>query len=329
MRIIFFGTPYFAAAHLQHLIDEGIEVVAVVTAADKPAGRGKKLNPSPVKTIALSNHLPLLQPTNLKDPQFEQTLKAFHADLFIVIAFRMMPENIWRLPPHGTFNLHASLLPQYRGAAPINRVIMNGETKTGLTTFFINQDIDTGHIIGQTEIEILPSETAGELHDRMIEKGKPLVMQTIKSIASQTAKPLPQTNFNENKLNLKKAPKIFKQDCEIDWHLPGHHIINQIRGLSPSPGAFTQLENATGETIDLKIFLGDFESDPSEKDVRSLLTDNRTFLKVALEDGFIRLTKVQQAGKKPMTIAEFLNGNKFNSRWQVKKIAKRHQKAEN
>lgn len=322
MRIIFFGTPNFAAAHLQHLIDEGIEVVAVVTAADKPAGRGKKLSPSPVKTIALRHDLPLLQPINLKDPQFEQTLKAFRADLFIVIAFRMMPENIWRLPPLGTFNLHASLLPQYRGAAPINRAIMNGETKTGLTTFFINENIDTGYIIGQTEIEIKPNETAGELHERMIEKGKPLVMQTIHSIAAQTAKPLPQSDFDNHAIELKKAPKIFKHDGEIDWDLSGHQIVNQIRGLNPSPGAFTQLENAAGETMDLKIFLGYFESDPSEKDVLTLLTDNRSFLKVALKDGFLFLTKVQQSGKRPMTIAEFLNGNKFNSRWQVIKSSK-------
>ena len=317
MRIVFFGTPDFAAEQLEHLIKQGVEIVAIVTAPDKPAGRGKKISQSSVKAVALNYMIPVFQPTNLKDPSFIDNLKNTHADLFVVIAFRMLPEVIWKLPPLGTFNLHASLLPQYRGAAPINRAIINGESKTGLTTFFINETIDTGHILKQVEIEIGANETAGELHDRMIEEGKKLIINTLRDIEQGRTTALPQESVITSSTLLKAAPKLFKEDCKIIWEKEGYEIQNHIRGLSPHPGAFTQLIDREGNTIDIKIYKSEFESKLHDKAQFTLLTDNRTYLKVALKDGYLHLNQLQQAGKKTLNQKEFLNGFKFHGHWSV------------
>lgn len=317
MRVIFFGTPQFAAAHLTHLIEQNILVVAVVTAPDKPAGRGKKLSQPAVKEIALKYHLPVLQPVNLKEEKFLSELAAFKAELFVVIAFRMLPETIWKMPPKGTFNLHASLLPDYRGAAPINRAIMNGEKITGLTTFFINENIDTGAILTQTTMSIGENETAGELHDRMIEEGKIMVINTIHQIEAGTIQETPQSQLIIESKYLKAAPKIFKEDCRINWSLSGDAIHNHIRGLSPYPAATAQFLDEDGRSLDVKILMGKFERKQHENAHFTLLTDNRTFLKVALADGYLFILTIQVAGKRALGMSEYLNGFKFNGKWRV------------
>lgn len=317
MRIVFFGTPDFAAEQLEYLIKQGVEIVAIVTAPDKPAGRGKKLSQSSVKAVALKYMIPVFQPTNLKDPSFINDLKSVCADLFVVIAFRMLPEVIWKLPPLGTFNLHASLLPQYRGAAPINRAIINGESRTGLTTFFINETIDTGHILKQVEIEIGANETAGELHDRMIEEGKILIINTLQDIEHGRSTALAQASVITDSTLLKAAPKLYKEDGKINWGKEGNEIHNQIRGLSPHPGAFTQLIDNEGNTLDIKIYRSEFESKFHDEAQFTLMTDNRTYLKVALRDGYLHLNQLQQAGKKTLFQKEFLNGFKFSGKWSV------------
>lgn len=234
MKLVFMGTPGFAVPSLQKL-SKHHEVVAVITAPDRPAGRGKKLSESDVKKAAIDLGIPVLQPVNLKDQAFVDQLAQLKADLFVVVAFRMLPEQVWQLPSKGTINLHASLLPQYRGAAPINRAIMAGETKTGLTTFFIEKNIDTGMILDQTTLDINPDENAGSLHDRMMVKGADLLLHTVNEIAKENINPKPQMESSD----LKPAPKIFREDCKINWNLPEEDIFNHIRGLSPYPGAWT------------------------------------------------------------------------------------------
>jgi methionyl-tRNA formyltransferase len=239
LRIIFLGTPGFAVPSLEALIDNRFDVAAVITAPDKPAGRGLQLQESPVKQFAVSKGIPVLQPVKLKDPEFLEELKSYNANLQIVIAFRMLPVAVWDMPELGTFNLHASALPQYRGAAPINWAIINGEKETGLTTFFLKHEIDTGDILFQERIRIEEGETAGQLHDRMAEAGAKLVVQTAKAIEKDEVVPMPQPRITEH---LKPAPKIFKEDCRIQWNKSSHDIHNLIRGLSPFPGAFTTLD---------------------------------------------------------------------------------------
>ena len=316
MRIVFFGTPEFAASQLEAIIKAGCEVVAVVTMPDKPAGRGKKIQFSEVKKTALEHQLPLLQPEKLRNPDFLSALEAFHADLFIVVAFRMLPAAVWKMPPLGTFNLHASLLPQYRGAAPINHAIINGETETGLTTFFLNEEIDKGEVILSEKITIRPDETAGELHDELMLLGNRLVVETIHKIENHDVQPVTQEELAAG-ATLKEAPKIFKDFCFIKWNRNCNDIYNLIRGLSPYPAAHTTLKTEQGEAIDLKIFAAEVEHTRHQEPIGTVVTDSKTYLKVAANDGFILLTIIQQAGKKAMKIDEFLRGSRFEGHLKV------------
>jgi methionyl-tRNA formyltransferase len=299
MKIVFMGTPEFAVASLSALQQAGIEIVGVVTAADKPAGRGQKINESAVKKYAVDQGLKVLQPIKLKDPAFLQELNSLQADLFVVVAFRMLPEVVWQMPKKGTINLHGSLLPQYRGAAPINHVIINGEKETGVTTFFLKQEIDTGDIIFSDAIAIADDETAGSLHDKLMVVGADLLVKTVKAIEGAAYNEVPQPESEE----LKFAPKIFKDFCKVDWNQANQTVYNHIRGLSPYPTAFTTLNDKT-----LKIFNAEPEDKEPGVSTGAFITDGKTFLKFATKDGFIKLTDVQFEGKKRMLIDEFLRG---------------------
>ena len=293
------GTPDFAVASLDALVQANFNVVAVVTAPDKPAGRGQKLNESAVKKYAVEKGIPVLQPEKLKNPDFLTELKSFNADLQIVVAFRMLPEVVWNMPPKGTVNLHGSLLPQYRGAAPINHVIINGERESGVTTFFLKHEIDTGDVIMSDSIAIADDETAGELHDKLMIVGAKLLVKTVKAIEENnfTEQPQPQST------DLKHAPKIFKDDCKIDWNNNVQSVYNLIRGLSPYPTAFTLLNDKT-----LKIFKAELEDKEPGISAGSFLTDGKTYLKFATKNGFIKLIDIQYEGKKRMLIEDFLRG---------------------
>jgi methionyl-tRNA formyltransferase len=298
MRIVYFGTPAFAAYSLERIVNEGYEVVAVVTAPDKPAGRGLQLKESEVKQVAMRLGIPVLQPVNLKSPDFQATLRDLKADLGVVIAFRMMPEAVWSMPRLGTFNLHASLLPAYRGAAPINRAIMNGESKTGVTTFFLRHEIDTGDLLLQEETAIGPDETAGELHDRLMWMGADLVAATLKGIKEGNLQPVPQGNA----AGLPTAPKIFQDDCRIDWNRSAHQVHNQIRGLSPFPGAFTEWQ---GQGI--KVYRSRMAEETSPgAGIFFRGASNR--LCAGCAEGSLELLEVQPLGKKRMSASDFLNG---------------------
>ena len=318
MRIIYFGTPEFAASQLEAILQAGYEVAAVVTMPDKPAGRGKKIQCSEVKKSALAHQLPILQPEKLKDPNFLQELASFQANLFIVVAFRMLPAAVWKMPRLGTFNLHASLLPQYRGAAPINHAIINGETVTGLTTFFLNEEIDKGAVILQERVAIRPDETAGELHDALMHLGNQMVVETIRRIETNQVQPITQETLAQGAV-LKEAPKIFKDFCYIPWDKDCQAIYNLIRGLSPYPAAHTTLRSDTGEVLELKVYASEMELYQPLEPCGTVITDNKTFLKIAAKDGFIRLTTVQQAGKKAMEIADFLRGLHLFGAWKAEK----------
>lgn len=318
MRIVYFGTPEFAASQLEAILQAGYEVAAVVTMPDKPAGRGKKIQCSEVKKSALAHQLPILQPEKLKDPNFLQELASFQADLFIVVAFRMLPAAVWKMPRLGTFNLHASLLPQYRGAAPINHAIINGETVTGLTTFFLNEEIDKGAVILQERMAIRPDETAGELHDALMHLGNQMVVETIRRIETNQIQPITQETLAQGAV-LKEAPKIFKDFCFIPWDKDCKAIYNLIRGLSPYPAAHTTLRSDTGEVLELKVYASEMELCQPLEPCGTVVTDNKTFLKIAAKDGFIRLTTVQQAGKKAMEIADFLRGLHLFGAWKAEK----------
>ncbi|MBP5797161.1 MAG: methionyl-tRNA formyltransferase [Bacteroidales bacterium] len=318
MKIIYFGTPEFAASQLEAILQAGYEVAAVVTMPDKPAGRGKKIQFSEVKKTALEHQLPLLQPEKLKDPDFLQELESFQADLFIVVAFRMLPAAVWKMPRLGTFNLHASLLPQYRGAAPINHAIINGETVTGLTTFFLNEEIDKGAVILQESVAIRPDETAGELHDTLMHLGNRMVVETIRRIETNQIQPITQEALAQGAV-LKEAPKIFKDFCYIPWEKDCKAIYNLIRGLSPYPAAHTTLRSDTGEVLELKVYASEMELGQPMEPCGTVVTDNKTFLKIAAKDGFIHLTTVQQAGKKAMETADFLRGLHFLGAWKAGK----------
>ncbi|PYF69454.1 methionyl-tRNA formyltransferase [Pedobacter nutrimenti] len=299
MKIVFMGTPDFAVASLDALFKAGFEIAAVVTAADKPAGRGQKLSESAVKKYAQEKGLKVLQPVRLKDPEFIAELHDLKADLQVVVAFRMLPEAVWNMPPKGTINLHASLLPQYRGAAPINHAIINGEKESGVTTFFLKHEIDTGDIIFSEKVSIGPQDTAGELHDQLMQTGAGLLVKTVQAIAdgNYTEQPQPQA------ADLKHAPKIFKDFCQIDWNQSAGLIHNLIRGLSPYPTAFTRLNDKT-----LKIFRAEIEEKEPGIAPGGFLTDGKSFLKFAAKDGFLKLTDLQYEGKKRMTTEEFLRG---------------------
>ena len=299
MKIVFMGTPDFAVASLDALLQAGLDVVAVVTAADKPAGRGQKLSESAVKKYAVEKGIRVLQPIKLKDPEFIETLQAIKADLQVVVAFRMLPEVVWNMPPKGTINLHASLLPQYRGAAPINHVIIDGEKESGVTTFFLKQEIDTGDIIFSDSVAIADDESAGSLHDKLMETGANLLVKTVKAIEANDYNEVPQPHSEE----LKAAPKIFKEFCKVDWNQPSQIVYNHIRGLSPYPTAFTVFNDKT-----LKIFGASLEEKEPGISAGAFLTDGKTYLKFATKDGFLKLTDIQYEGKKRMPIEEFLRG---------------------
>lgn len=301
MKIIFMGTPDFAVASLAALLNANFDVVGVVTAPDKPAGRGQKINESAVKKFAIENNLKVLQPEKLKNPEFIEELKSLNADLQVVVAFRMLPEIVWNMPKRGTINLHGSLLPQYRGAAPINWAIINGEKESGVTTFFLKQDIDTGDVLFSDKVEIDEEMTAGDLHDALMEKGAELLVKTIKAIEKNDYQEISQESFNEE--NLKHAPKIFKEDCKINWNQENEVVYNMIRGLSPYPAAFTNFLDKG-----LKIYKAAKEDVEPGISAGAFLSDNKTYLKFATKNGFISLTEIQQEGKKKMEIGDFLRG---------------------
>lgn len=306
LRIVFMGTPEFAVPSLRALIDGGYNVVAVVTTPDKPAGRGQKLHESEVKEAARELGLPILQPERLKDTMFVDAMRSLRPDLGIVIAFRMLPEVIWSMPVYGTFNLHASLLPQYRGAAPINWAIINGERETGVTTFLLNHEIDKGAIIGQIRVPILPDDNAGTLYDTLMRTGTKLVTGTVDRIAAGCVHPTRQEGIDEQRL--RPAPKIFKEDCLVDWSLPGQQIVDLIRGLSPYPAAWTRLFKAGEEVLTAKIFDAEFLPGTNRRTYGEIETDSRTYLEVACADGTIRIHSLQLAGKRRMEIRELLAG---------------------
>lgn len=298
-RIVFMGTPEFAVASLDAVVEAGYPVVAVITAPDKPAGRGMQLSVSAVKKYALEKGLKILQPEKLKNPQFLEELKGLQADLQIVVAFRMLPELVWNMPPMGTVNLHGSLLPQYRGAAPINWAVINGEKETGVTTFKLQHDIDTGNILLQERFPIGEKETAGEVHDKMKEIGARLVVKTIEGLAADALEEKPQPSA----VPLKHAPKIFTDTCRIDWTQPTENIYNLIRGLSPFPTAFTQLDGKM-----LKVYHAEKELKTPTHTPGQYDTDKKTYLRFAAADGYIHVTEIQLEGKKKLNIKDFLMG---------------------
>jgi methionyl-tRNA formyltransferase len=307
LRIVFMGTPEFAVASLDALVKAGCNVVGVITAPDKPAGRGMKLQQSAVKKYAVEKGLHILQPDKLKNPQFLEELQALKADLQVVVAFRMLPEVVWNMPPLGTINVHGSLLPQYRGAAPINWAIINGEKETGVTTFRLKHEIDTGNILMQERIPIGENETAGDLHDKMKVVGAELLVKTVKALADGTIEEVPQLSMsNEQQAIIHHAPKIFTETCRIDWNKTVDEIYNLIRGLSPYPAAFTKLQEKT-----MKIFISEKESTTPNVAPGEYKTDKRTFLKFACPDGYISVKEIQLEGKKRMSIEDFLRGYKF------------------
>ena len=309
MRIVFMGTPEFASVLLEKLVRSGAhEVVAVVTVPDRAVGRGLKLTPSDVKRVALQYGLPLLQPDKLRDEAFLQALRDCHADLFLVVAFRMLPEAVWRMPAKGTMNLHASLLPKYRGAAPIQRAIMNGERETGVTAFLINERIDEGQLLCSVRVPVAPDETGGELHDALLEAAAPLMFDSLRKLETGDFRLVPQPADDGT---LPMAPKIFKEDCRIGWNRPVEQIYNQIRALSPYPGAFTMVRQpGSTEPLLVKIFKAQRVPNSGGLAAGTLSTDNRQTLLVAAADGCLQVEELQLFGKRRMTVREFLAGNK-------------------
>lgn len=305
LNIVFMGTPDFAVGILDHLVENGMHIVGVVTAPDKPAGRGRKIHTSAVKDYALQKGLTILQPANLKSEEFLQELQSLQADLQIVVAFRMLPKVVWDMPKYGTFNLHASLLPEYRGAAPINWAIINGEKETGVTTFFLDDQIDTGKMILQKKTNIGTDETAGELHDRLMNLGKETVLETVRLIAENKVDLQTQPNGNH-----KTAHKLNKENCQINWELPAGEIHNHIRGLSPYPAAWATLVNDEQE-IPVKIYQSAFEKTHHDYNVGKVITDNKKHISVAVSDGFLHILELQFPGKKRMEIVALLNGVKL------------------
>ncbi len=311
IRVVFMGTPNFAVPSLRQIVESGYRVSGVVTAPDRKAGRGRKLKPSPVKEFALEHGLTALQPEKLREESFLNELKNLKPDIFIVVAFRMLPEAVWSMPALGTFNLHASLLPEYRGAAPINHAIINGEKESGLTTFFIDQEIDTGKIIARRSLSIEEEESFGELHDRMMSEGADLVIETLELIRKNDIQPTDQTNLIKDPSSLKKAPKITKEFCRIDWTRKPGELHNFIRGLSPYPGAFTYLNYPGQEPEYFKILQSGKEEAGHQIPPGVIISDNKSFLKVAVPGGYIHVNELQQSGKRPMGIIDFLNGSQL------------------
>ena len=305
MRIIFMGTPEFAVASLDILVQNNYDIVAVVTVPDKPAGRGQQLQQSAVKKYALKKGLKILQPEKLKDEAFINQLKELKADLQIVVAFRMLPEVVWNMPPLGTYNLHGSLLPKYRGAAPINWAVINGETESGVTSFKLKHEIDTGNMLFQEKAPISKTTTAGELHDTLMHIGADLILKTVKAIESGNYELKPQDDSQSI-----HAPKLFKETCKINWNNPADKIYNLIRGLSPYPAAFTEFIDKNNQMLGVKIFISEIEETHHTYNTGDAKSDGKTFLKVACSNGFIHIKELQMAGKKRMLVEEFLRGFK-------------------
>lgn len=310
------GTPDFAVEPLKQLVENGYNIVGVITMPDKPAGRGHKLQFSPVKEYALTKNLPLLQPVKLKDEGFLEELKSLNADLQIVVAFRMLPEVVWNMPRLGTFNLHASLLPQYRGAAPINWAIINGETETGITTFFLTHEIDTGKIIQQEKIAIEDTDNVGIIHDKLMHKGSELVCQTVDAILQGSIKPKPQEELYKSESELKPAPKIFKETCKIDFSKKTKEVYDLIRGMSPYPAAWAEMTLPTGDVIAVKIYESEKEICSHDKKAGQILCNGKNELKVATADGFILIKSLQVPGKKRLPIDDFLRGYKIDENFK-------------
>ena len=302
LRIIFMGTPEFAVESLKLLVEQKFNVVAVITAADKPKGRGQKLSISPVKEFALEAGIPVLQPTNLKAPTFHEELKSYKANLFVVVAFRMLPEVVWSMPEYGTFNLHASLLPQYRGAAPINWAIMNGEKETGVTTFFIKHEIDTGSIIMQEKEPIHETDNVGMLYERLMKKGAQLVLNTVEQIRDESY----QLMVQDESAALKHAPKLFKEDCQVDWARSSKEIYDFVRGLSPYPAAWTELNGKTFKLFAIEITDQSMDANPGE-----VVSNGKDEIFVKTGGGAIKITELQLQGKKRMKTVDFLRGNEI------------------
>ena len=313
LKIVYMGTPEFAVESLRCLVEGGYNVVGVITMPDKPAGRGHKIQFSPVKQYALEHDLPLLQPEKLKDERFIEALKDWQADLQIVVAFRMLPEVVWNMPKYGTFNLHASLLPQYRGAAPINWAVMNGDTETGITTFFLKHEIDTGEVIQQVKVPIADTDDVGTVHDKLMLLGGKLVTETVDAIINGTVKSIPQEEMAVVG-ELRPAPKIFKDTCRIDWDNTVVKIYNHIRGLSPYPTAWTELHQPDSEApLPVKIFQTEKIEKSHTYKPGSILTDGKTYLHVAATDGFINIKSFQLPGKKRLQTEELLRGFKITN----------------
>ena len=308
LRIVYMGTPDFAVESLRRLVEGGYNIVGVITMPDKPMGRhGSVLQASPVKQYAVSQGLKVLQPEKLKDETFVNELRALQADLQIVVAFRMLPEVVWNMPRLGTFNLHASLLPQYRGAAPINWAVINGDTETGITTFFLQHEIDTGAIIQQVRVPIADTDNVEVVHDKLMVLGGDLVIETVEAILAGTVKAIPQETLFQSNADLRPAPKIFKETCRIDWSKGVKKVYDFIRGLSPYPAAWTEL-SVGDKVLELKIFAASKEFCTHQQTVGTVLTDHKSYMKVALADGFLNILTLQLSGKKRMEVTDFLRG---------------------
>lgn len=311
------GTPDFAVYSLKKLIENNYNIVGVITAVDQPAGRGKKIKMSAVKEFALEHKLNLLQPVNLKDPGFIEKLRALNADIQIVVAFRMLPAIVWEMPPFGTFNLHASLLPQYRGAAPINHAIINGETETGLTTFFLDKEIDTGKIILQEKCSIDANDDFGSLHDKMMILGSGLIIKTLELIENKRHISIAQSDLIDNSTSLKPAPKLFKEDCKINWKLTAEEINNKIRGLSPYPTAYSYIQAVNGEQkYYVKIFKAEIIDKTATFEKEGMVeSDKKNYIHVKCKNGYISIKELQIEGKKRMSTQDFLRGFDFSGKW--------------
>ena len=310
LRIVFMGTPEFAVESLKAIVENDFNIVGVITTPDRPAGRGYKLQESAVKKYAVEQGLKVLQPNKLRDEGFLAELSALEADIQVVVAFRMLPEVVWQMPRLGTFNLHGSLLPQYRGAAPINWAVINGEEKTGVTTFFLKHEIDTGEIIYKAETPIGPDDTAGIIHDRLMDIGADLVIKTLDAVVDESIESKPQSEFYNKEEELKPAPKIFRETGEINWEDTTQHIHNLIRGLSPYPAAWTAFE-IEGKMVNFKIYASQMVDESHELTPGTIVTDNKATLRVATQDGFIEILELQMAGKRRMKTRDLLNGFSF------------------
>ena len=318
LRIVYMGTPEFAVESLKRLVEGGYNIVGVITMPDKPIGRhGSVLQASPVKQYAVAQGLKVLQPEKLKDEAFLEELRSLQADLQIVVAFRMLPEVVWAMPPMGTFNLHAALLPQYRGAAPINWAVINGDTETGITTFFLKHEIDTGDIIQQVRVPIADTDNVEIVYDKLMMLGGDLVLETVDAILTGTVKPIPQDELIQIETELRPAPKIFKETCRIDWNKSVKQIYDFVRGLSPYPAAWTELCTTEGKPQVLKIYETEKQFKEHNLPIGTIDSDEKTYFRVAVKDGFVNIRSLQLAGKKRMEVGDFLRGFRFSEDMKV------------